>query len=328
MTRRGLFALPALALRGEARSKLGVATTSFLSYRKPKDTIEFLEYAHGLGAAGIQAPLASLESDYVQGLRRRASELEMYLEVMAPLPQADMTRFVRTLEAAKEAGALCVRSACLSGRRYETFATLEEWKAFAARSRDALARAIPVANKLRIPLALENHKDWTVDEMLELLKAWESPCFGVCLDTGNNIALLDDPKDVVERLAPYAVSTHIKDMGVAPDRDGFLLSEVVLGEGILDIPQMMATIASARPQTRFTLEMITRDPLRVPALTDKYWATFPDRGGRLLARTLRLAEERKSALPRFSHLRPDEQLRAEEENVRLCLRTAPQPVRQ
>ena len=53
--------------------------------------------------------------------------------------------------------------------------------------------------------------------------------------------------------------------------------------------QVIATIHKARPETRMTLEMITRDPLKVPCLTDGYWATFPHRGGEYLARTLRLA---------------------------------------
>ena len=37
---------------------------------------------------------------------------------------------------------------------------------------------------------------------------------GVCLDTGNNVALLEDPMEVVETLAPLAFTTHIKDMAV------------------------------------------------------------------------------------------------------------------
>ena len=142
-----------------------------------------------------------------------------------------------------------------------------------------------------MPLAIENHKDWTADEMAALMKAKSSRWLGVCLDTGNNIALLDDPMATVEALAPYAVSTHVKDMGVAPYPDGFLLSEMPLGEGMLDMRRIVDTIRRARPETRLTLEMITRDPLKVPCLTDAYWATFPDRNGLYLARTLRMVHQ-------------------------------------
>jgi sugar phosphate isomerase/epimerase len=162
----------------------------------------------------------------------------------------------------------------------------------------------------------------TLDEMLALLKEYSSEFLGVCLDTGNNVALLDDPMAVVEGLAPYAVTTHLKDMAVEPYADGFLLSEVALGEGMFDLKQMVATVAKARPATRFSLEMITRNPLQVPCLTDGYWATFPDRNGLYLARTLTLLHKvaaRLEPLPRVDDLNPAARLRLEEEYVKQSL---------
>ena len=321
MTRRGfLAAAAALPVAGApGKSKLGVATTCYMTVRKFEDTLEFLEHCHSIGAAGIQTRLTSLEPAYLDRVERRLKDTGMYLEVMCALPKPDMSEFVAVVGAAKRLGALCVRSACLSGRRYETFATLAEWKQFVADSRAKIARALPLVTKARMPLALENHKDWTVDEMLSLLDSYSSEYLGACLDTGNNISLLDDPMAVVERLAPYAISTHIKDMGVAEDADGFLLSEVPIGTGMLDIPKMIGIIEKARPRTRLTLEMITRNPLKVPALTEKYWATFPARSGVYLARTMRMVEARKSKLPTLAGLSKAEQLRVEEQNVRRCL---------
>ncbi|MGA8030544.1 MAG: hypothetical protein WB992_25655, partial [Bryobacteraceae bacterium] len=157
--------------------------------------------------------------------------------------------------------------------------------------------------------------------MVSLIKGHSNEYLGICLDFGNNISLLDDPMDVVEKFAPYAVSTHLKNMGVEPYADGFLLSEVLLGDGFLDLPRMISMVRQSRPRTRFSLEMITRDPLKVPCLTDKYWATFPDRSGLYLARTLKLVqnEQRSTPLPRISQLPPDQQLRIEEQNVVSCL---------
>src|SRR5262249_18121465 len=150
------------------------------------------------------------------------------------------------------------------------------------------------------------------------------PLLGVCLDTGNNIALCDDPMALIETLAPWAFSTHIKDMGVEADNDGFLLSEMPFGEGFLDLQRVLSVIRTARPQTRFTLEMITRDPLKIPCLTEKYWVTFPERNARYLARTLRLVHEQsfRQALPRISQLPRAAQLTLEEDNVRACLHYA------
>ena len=76
----------------------------------------------------------------------------------------------------------------------------------------------------------------------------------------------------------------------------------------------------ARPEIRLNLEMITRDPLKVPCLTEGYWATFPDLPGRYLARTLSLVRDHPPSrpLPRISSLAQDEQLRAEDDNIRRC----------
>jgi sugar phosphate isomerase/epimerase len=299
---------------------MGIATTSFMTSRRPKDALQFLEYCHSLGAGGIQAGLpADLES--ARQLRTRAEELGMYVEAMSGLPRQDLRAFERAIAAAREAGALCVRSVCLGGRRYETFQDLAGWKKFVADSKAALARALPVLEKHRMAMALENHKDWTLDEMLALLREFSHERLGVCLDTGNNIALLDDPMDLTAQLAPYAVSTHIKDMAVEEYPDGFLLSEVPLGQGMLDLKGTIERIRKARPAAKFSLEMITRNPLRVPCLTEKYWVTFPERSGRHLARTMAMVRSRRGAdpLPGVDGLSPQDQSRVEEDNVKQCL---------
>ncbi len=125
-------------------------------------------------------------------------------------------------------------------------------------------------------LGIENHKDWRVDEQVALLKQYSSEYVGVTLDTGNNLSVLDDPMETVEKLAPYTFNVHFKDMAVEETATGFLMSEVPLGDGLLDLKRMVDTIRGARPDVYFSLEMITRDPLDVPCVTDKYWATFGD----------------------------------------------------
>ncbi len=323
MTRRTFLAAAAAGALNAAppRSRMGLATTCYMTFLRPRDTLEFLEHANSLGAGGIQAALGSADPGRLRG---RAEQLGMYVEVMGGLPRTDAEVFERSVIAAKAAGALCLRSACLGGRRYETFSTLEEWKKFVADSKAAIARAVPIVEKHRLPLALENHKDWTAGEMAALMKEYSSEYLGVCLDTGNNISLLDDPMDVVERLAPWTISTHIKDMAVEEYPRGFLLSEMPLGDGMLDIKRIIETIRRARPSTRMTLEMITRDPLEIPCLTDKYWSTFPERSGRYLSRTLAMVRSHEPAypLPRFQQLDRGAQLRAEEDNVKRCLNYA------
>lgn len=325
MTRRTLLASAlAASAKAAAQTSMGVATTSFMTGWRPKDTLEFLERCRQLGAGGIQSSLTSLEPAYAKQLRGKAESYGMYIELMGGLPRGDGAAFETTLKAAKEVGALCVRSACLGGRRYETFKTLADWNAFVADSKAAVQRGVRIAEKHKVRWALENHKDWTAEEFVDLLRQYASEYLGVCVDTGNNLSLLDEPVELVEALAPRAFSTHIKDMGVQPYADGFLLSEVPLGDGFLDLKRMIGILRGRQPNIRLTLEMITRNPLKVPCLTDAYWVPFPARNGRFLARTLRLVATRTSPkpLPAVDGKTPQAVIAYEEENVRRCLEYA------
>lgn len=313
------------------QTKLGIASTSFGlggpppsnaagSRPQARDAYEFLEKCHALKAAGIQT---QLNGDLVK-LRARAEQLGMWIEGIVSIPRnGDMTAFERSLMDAKTAGATVVRGAMLSGRRYESFATLAEWKRWVDQSHEAIRLAMPILEKQKITLAIENHKDWTLEDMQRLLRTYQSEYLGVCLDFGNNIALLDDPIEVVETLAPYAKATHVKDMGVRPYAEGFLLSEVALGQGLLDLPRMASILQKANAKLRYALEMITRDPLKIPCLTAQYWKVFPERNGRYLAQTMKLVQEHTSAtLPMVSQLTPEARGRVEEENVKTCLQYA------
>jgi sugar phosphate isomerase/epimerase len=312
------------------KSKLGIATTSYMGVWRPKDTYEFLEHCHSLGAAGIQAGIhgdiageATTRAE-ISRIRNRAEQLGMFIEAMVPMPRGnDTAAFEQALKDAREAGAVALRAACLGTRRYETFATLEAWQQHVKESHQSIQAALPLLEKYRLPLGLENHKDWTADEMASLMKKYSSEYFGVCLDFGNNISLLDDPMYVIEKLAPYTVTTHLKDMSVDNCSDGFLLSEVLLGQGYIDLPRAITLVKQARPNARLSLEMITRDPLPVPCLGDKYWASFPDRNGLYLARTLRfVATHKAKPLPHISQLAHSDQLRVEDQNVIDCLKYA------
>jgi sugar phosphate isomerase/epimerase len=283
------------------------------------DPLAFIAAAADFGAAGIQIGIGVRDADYVQQLRKMLENHRMYLEGVASLPKDtdDVARFDDELRVAKEAGALVVRTVCMNGRRYETFDSAEQFRIFAEQAWKSLQLAEPIAAKHGIRMAVENHKDWRVDEMLGWLKRLSSEHVGVCLDTGNSIALLEEPHEVVEAYAPWTFTTHLKDMGVAEYEDGILLSEVPLGQGFLDLPRVLSTLQKARPDVRLNLEMITRDPLRVPCLTKKYWATLGQVSGSVLAQALARIRHHKAAnpLPIVSTLDHRAQLDVEAANV-------------
>jgi sugar phosphate isomerase/epimerase len=211
----------------------------------------FLDYARTLGARGVQVGLGALDDTAADALRERALAASMYLEGITSLPrdQADMGRFEAEISTAKRSGADVVRTVMLSGRRYETFPTAAAFRRFAETSSHALSLAAPVVARHDVRLAVENHKDWRADELLAILKRVGNDHVGVCLDTGNSIALLEDPMEVVEALAPRAFTTHLKDMGVEEYPQGFLLAEVPLGAGILDLARVVRIVRAARSRS-------------------------------------------------------------------------------
>ena len=316
----------------DRRSRLGVVQYSYamrLSADRTagtpgfSDPIRFVEHCHELGAGGVQTGIGARDREYLGRLRQKVEEHGMYLEgaVRLPKDRSDIERFTTEVRCAREAGAKVLRTVLLGGRRYEQFSHIEDFRDAANRAEQSVKLAEPVVAKSDVLLAIENHKDYRSDELADLCKRLSSRHVGACVDSGNSIALLEDPMQVIETLAPWAFTVHLKDMAVAEYDQGFLLSEVPLGEGFLDLPKTIARLLRARPDIRFNLEMITRDPLRVPCLTDKYWATSPSIRGHTLARALTLVRKHKPAqpLPRVSNRPTKEQLALEAENVRKSL---------
>jgi sugar phosphate isomerase/epimerase len=211
--------------------------------------------------------------------REQVEQTGGYYEGDIPLPkkESELAKFEQEVKLTRAAGGTVARTYLSGSRRYETWKTMDEFKAFRAESSKRLAMVEPIVKKHRLKLAVENHKDLTSDELAALMREFNSEWLGVNVDTGNNLALLEDPLGAIEALAPFAMSVHLKDMAVQPHETGFRLSEVTCGKGFLDLPRLVAVLRKANPGLRFNLEMATRDPLLIPCLTDSYFATFPER---------------------------------------------------
>lgn len=295
ISRRGLMAVTAAATSfgplaaAAKRTTLGIANDSVPS-RRGIETLEFLDLVRSFGMGGAQVPLTTADAAYARQVRERLEREDLFFVLNASID--DTERFRRLAPLAREAGAIGVRVAS-GGRRYEDFSSLAERQAHVARVLDRIRHAVPIAESAKLPIALENHKDFTLDEQVKLHREYSSEYFGACIDTGNNLALLDDPYEVVDALSPYAVTAHLKDATLEEYSEGFLLGDIPLGEGFLDLRRIVATLRRQKPRLPLLLECITRNPLKIPCLTDKYWATFPNRNGQVLARTLRLVRASK-----------------------------------
>ncbi len=119
----------------------------------------------------------------------------------------------------------------------------------------ALRRLAPVAERAGVKIAIENHADYRGYELAIVLQRVGSPAVGARLDTANPYAVIEEPYDAAEALAPYTIATHIKDMiveaepgnrGLTPG--GLLaLRHCTLGEGHVDLPAIVALLAQHGP---------------------------------------------------------------------------------
>ena len=312
-----------------SRSAMGVAMASYANrWGAPvenskipgfENALQVLQHCESIGAGGVQVGARNWSDDFTGKVRDFREKKGLYLEGSIRLPQdkVDLDRFTTETRNSMEAGATILRTVCLSGRRYENFDSSHEFQQFRKSSIASIQLTLPILKKYKVKLAIENHKDWRTEDLLELLEYFDSEWVGVNLDTGNNISFLEDPMKVIESLAPYSFTTHLKDMAVLDYSDGFLLSEVPLGTGSLDLEKVILLCQQHNPNIRFNLEMITRNPLKVPCFTDKYWQTFDELPAAAVAPGLNWVRKHQSGtqLPTVEGMSRHEKLVYEEQNI-------------
>ncbi len=282
---------------------------------------DIVEYCRGKGLGGAHTRLPrDLDPAKLKKLRGRIEKYDMRLTVTvrSPADDGDLPRYEAEIAAAAEMGGrvVCVHD-YFSGRRYEQFKTAAEFHEFFAKCKTAVQRAEPILRKHKMPLAIENHKGWRSDELVAWVESTGSEYVGVGLDMVNNVSLIETPMQTVETLAPYALFVSFRDIAVDFYEDGLLLSEVPLGEGHYDLAAVVAMLQKRKPDMLFQLEIITRDPLKVPIFTGDYWKIYDEKSPvppRDLAMLLDWARKNppKHPLPRVSGLTAGQQLALED----------------
>lgn len=302
-------------------AKAGVEGVKF------SDAQGFYRHAKELGGDGVQAPVAGKDMAFALELRKLIDADDGYFEgdIVLPALNGDWEGFEREVKVAKEAGASLSRCYLTGARRYEAFKTPEEHEQFLVEGRRRLERVVPILERLRFKLAVENHKDQDAVSLVAMLTGIGSEWLGVTLDTGNNISLLEEPNDTIEKLAPLALTVHLKDMGVQPKEDGFLLSEVPFGTGVLDLPGVVRTLLRANPNIVLNVEMATRDPLNVPCLTKGYWKSHREQDQRAAEKMMEWVREHRftGVAPKVEGVAVKQVLADEEANNRVCLEFRP-----
>lgn len=221
---------------------------------KRTDLFRFMHHMKELGFEGVQLDLTHLESTapaYLARLRATAADLGLYLEYGSTLVELDRTS--RELDVARQLGTSLMRT-------YMGFSRFERGTNVAAQTQDAvnvLRSLAPKAADLGIRIALENHCDATVNEMAEVIERVDHATVGICVDLGNFMIHLENPVSSVRKLAPYIFTTHFKDYDMKMMNWGFKSYGVPLGQGVINLPAVLAVLVDEAKLDRITLEIVS-----------------------------------------------------------------------
>jgi 3-oxoisoapionate decarboxylase len=136
---------------------------------------------------------------------------------------------------------------------------------------DLFREPAKMAGDRGIKLAMENHFDFEMDEIGEIVEAVGSDAFGITFDTGNALRIGDNPKDFAEKLGKYIFATHTKDVmpiyGGNP-KDWYFFACVPVGKGCINMPEVVTTLEKQNYDGLFAIEI----DYPHPDFTDEYAA--------------------------------------------------------
>ncbi len=205
--------------------KLSIAAYSYrdsLNGTKTKkatmDLFDFVNIAGDLGVDGVELTSyyfpPNVDSDYLHRLKQHAFNLGLdvsgtsvgndFCHPAGPEREKNLALVRTWVDNAAELDAPVIR--IFAGQKKKGQSEDEA----VAQTVEGIKASLPYAIKKGVSLALENHGGITAtpDQLLRLVKAVDSPNFGVNLDTGNFHGA--DPYADLAKIAPYAINVQVK----------------------------------------------------------------------------------------------------------------------
>jgi sugar phosphate isomerase/epimerase len=282
--------------------KLGFDTYSIRAYQWK--AIQILDYAAGLKLDTVQLSslndYETLEPDSLQKVKDHAARVGVAIDAgmgcicstSASYNKKEgepVAYLEKGLRVAKAVGASSMR--CYMGASADRRGKLPI-EAHMETTIKTLRRVRAKALDLNIRIGLENHSgDMQAREVKIIIEESGKDFVGSCLDTGNPMWVVEDPFVTLETLAPYVVTTHIRDSAVFEVPRGAAAQWVALGDGCVDFKRFVEEYRRLCPQAAMQLEIITgRKPEILPYLEDDFWKAFPKTPAHEFARFVALAK--------------------------------------
>jgi 3-oxoisoapionate decarboxylase len=284
--------------------RLGVDTYSLKD--QGWDAFQMLDYAAGMGLDNVhfseRGNFASLEPDYLRRLKEHADSLGLTVEVGMGSFNRYAASFKPELGSGEQQLADMIDAAVIMGSPVvRCFMGMEgdrTGKVPFAEQLDECVRTLravaPRARDAGIKIGVENHGgvDLLARELRGLIETVGTDVAGACLDTGNPAYGGEDPLLSAEILAPYTVTSHVRDTRIWADERGAQAQWVPLGEGNVDLRGILAILQAKAPTVPVDLEIITgRGPKALPYFDRSagFWTIYPQMLAQDFARFVALA---------------------------------------
>lgn len=288
--------------------KLGVDNFSLRS--QGWDAFQVLEYLAQIGVDNAHfsdlTNFTALDESYLGAVKRRAAELGLDVEVgIGSFDQYSRgyhkedgpgeERLAKILKIAKVVGSPAVR--CFLGSQTERQGSLP-LEAHLEECHRVLRAVAPLARDLGVKIAIENHGgvDLLARELAQLIVAAGTDYVGACLDTGNPAYAAEDPLLATEILAPYTVTSHIRDTRVWAVEQGAMAQWAPMGQGSADLGRITEILQEKAPRATYALEVITGvEPKLIPYYepASDFWKMYPAMLAQDFARFVALANRGK-----------------------------------
>lgn len=242
------------------------------------------------------------EAGYLKDIGKKAKDLGITLYAGTGAICPSSVRFSDKWGNADEHLALCIRIAQTVGspvlRCFQGVG--EDRKApggLPARYKDTIkvchaakSRAVDAGVKI----AIENHAgDMQAWELRDLVEACGKDFVGVTIDSGNATWTLEDPMGNLEILAPYILSSGIRDSMIWDDNDGSVIQWTAMGEGLVDFKAYAKRWAELAPQAPFILEIISGFSHGMSWRKPDFWKEYSDIRPAEFTRFLNLSKKGK-----------------------------------
>lgn len=303
-----------VALASSARAepahpiRLGFDTYSLRAFHWK--AIQLIEYAASLKLDTIQISslddFESLDPAHLAKVKERAGALGIVLDggmgcicpvsySWSPKNGDPSTNILSGLKAAKAIGATSMR--CFMGSSDDRFGNAAKPPIPIAKLMESTIQVFrsvrTQAQDLGVKIALENHAgDMQAREVLTIIEEAGKDYVSSCLDTGNPMWVAEDPLAALEILAPYVVTTHVRDSALVEHPRGAAAQWVALGDGSIDFHQFIDRYRVLCPNAGMQLEIITgRPPRVVPYLEPGFWKVLPEAKASEFARFVALVKK-------------------------------------